>query len=175
MIDLRSDTVTKPTPGMYQAMISADVGDDMVGEDPTVNRLEAMCAAMFGTEAAVFACSGTQSNQMGVWAHCDPGDELLINETGHIANFEAGAPAVLRGVTCRTISAPKGFLDVDDLRGKVRADNQHLCRTRLVCLENTTNVGGGCCYPLEQIERVGRWARDNGLKVHMDGARLFNA
>ncbi|HUG90440.1 MAG TPA: GntG family PLP-dependent aldolase [Planctomycetaceae bacterium] len=175
LIDLRSDTVTRPTPAMRQAIARAEVGDDMAGEDPTVNRLEAMCCEIFGKQAAVFACSGTQSNQMAVRAHCQPGDELLINEAGHIANFEAGAPAALSGVTVRTIAAPGGLLDVDDLDGKIRADNQHLCRTRLVCLENTTNLGGGRAYPLSQIERVGRWARQHGLKVHVDGARLFNA
>jgi threonine aldolase len=175
IIDLRSDTVTKPTPRMRQAIASAEVGDDMVGEDPTVNRLEALCCELFGKEAAVFACSGTQSNQMAVRAHCLPGDELLINELGHIANFEAGGPAALSGVTVRTLTAPGGLLDVDDLEGRIRADNQHLCRTRLVCVENTANLGGGRAYPLSQMERVGRWARLKGLRLHMDGARLFNA
>jgi threonine aldolase len=174
-LDFRSDTVTKPTPAMRQAIASADVGDDMSGEDPTVNRLEAMVAEMCGKEAAVFACSGTQSNQMAVWTHCVPGDELLINETGHIANFEGGAPAALSGVTCRTISAPQGMLDVSDLEGKVRPNNQHFCRTRLVCLENTTNMGGGRVYPLEQAARVAAWAHEHGLKLHVDGARFFNA
>jgi len=126
-------------------------------------------------EAAVFACSGTQSNQMGVRIHCLPGDELLISEDGHIANFEAGAPAALSGVTCRTVPSRFGMIDVSDLVGKVRADDQHLCRTRLVCLENTTNEGGGRAYPLQQIEHVCQWAHDFGLKTHLDGARLFNA
>ena len=175
MIDLYSDTKTKPTPGMREAIANAEVGDDMSGEDPTVNRLEAMAAEMFQKEAAVFACSGTQSNQIGIRSHCLPGDELLINETGHIANYEAGAPAILSGVTCRTISAPKGMLDVSDLEGKLRPVDQHLCRTQLVCLENTTNSGGGRAYPLEQVNRVGLWAHEHGLKVHIDGARLFNA
>lgn len=175
MIDLRSDTVTKPTPAMRQAIAQAEVGDDMSGEDPTVNRLEAMMADLLGKEAAVFACSGTQSNQLGVWAHTQRGDELLIEETGHLANFEAGAPAVLSGVVCRTLRGRNGMLDVPDLEGKVRADNQHLCPTRLVCLENTTNVGGGRAYPLDQMERLGEWAHRQGLKVHLDGARLFNA
>ncbi|MBW3540635.1 MAG: aminotransferase class I/II-fold pyridoxal phosphate-dependent enzyme [Planctomycetes bacterium] len=175
LIDLRSDTVTKPTPGMRRAIADAEVGDDMVGEDPTVNRLEAMCAEMFDKEAAVYACSGTQSNQMAVRTHCRPGDELLINEAGHIANFEAGGPAVLSGVTVRTIPAPHGMLDDDELDGKIRRDDQHLCRTRLVCIENTTNMGGGRAWPLEQLERVSAWCRDSRLKLHMDGARLFNA
>ncbi len=173
--DLRSDTVTKPTPGMREAMANAEVGDDMSAEDPTVNRLEKMVAEMFEMEAAVYACSGTQSNQMGVRTHCLPGDELLIHETGHIANFEAGGPAVLSGVMCRTLPGEFGMIDLPQLRGKIRADNQHLCRTRLVCLENTTNSGGGRSYSLDQLQRVSSWAREHGLKVHMDGARVFNA
>lgn len=173
--DLRSDTVTRPSAGMRQAMANAEVGDDMSAEDPTVNRLEAMVAELFEKEASVYACSGTQSNQMGVRVHCLPGDELLIHETGHIANFEAGGPAVLSGATCRTLPGEFGMLDLPQLRGKIRADNQHLCRTRLVCVENTTNSGGGRAYPLEQLERISTWAHEHGLKVHMDGARVFNA
>ena len=173
--DLRSDTVTKPSRAMREAMADAEVGDDMSGEDPTVNRLEALCAARFGKEAAVFACSGTQSNQMAVRAHCRPGDELLCHESGHIVNFEAGTPAALSGVSSRTIPGEGGMVDVPQLHGKVRSGDQHLACTRLVCLENTTNVGGGRAYPLEQIARVGAWAHELGLKVHVDGARLFNA
>ena len=160
---------------MLQAMITAELGDDMLGEDPTVNRLERFVADMFGHEAAVFACSGTQSNQMGIRVHCLPGDELLINETGHIANLEGGAPAAVSGVTVRTIAAPDGFLDVDSLEGKIRVNDQHSARTRLLCLENTTNIGGGHVYSLEHLQRVSDWATANGLKRHLDGARLFNA
>ncbi len=174
-INMYSDTVTKPSPGMLQAMVDAEVGDDMSGEDPTVKRLEAMLAEMLGKEAAVYACSGTQSNQMAVRTHCLPGDELLISELGHIANFEAGGPAALSGVTVRTLGGRYGMLDLPELEGKIRADNQHLCRTRLLCLENTTNAGGGRAYSREQIERVCTWARQYGLKTHVDGARLFNA
>ena len=175
LIDMYSDTVTKPSRGMYDAMVSAEIGDDMSGMDPTVNRLEAMVAEMLGKDAAVFACSGTQSNQMGVRAHCNSGDELLIEERGHIGNFEAGGPAVLSGVTTRTIPGRGGMLDVGDLEGKVRASDQHLCVTKLVCLENTTNGGGGRVYPVEQLDRVCEWAHAQGLKTHLDGARLFNA
>lgn len=175
VIDLRSDTVTKPTAAMRQAMANAEVGDDMNGEDPTVNRLEEMVCKLFKKEAAVYCCSGTQSNQMAVRAHCYPGDELLIEAGGHIAIFEGGAPAALSGVTCRTIPGHHGMLDVTDLEGKIRADNQHLPRTRLVCVENTTNLGGGTYYSLQGLERIGNWAHSNGLQVHMDGARLFNA
>lgn len=175
IIDMRSDTVTKPTPGMRQAMANAEVGDDMSAEDPTVNRLEAHMAELLGKEAAVYACSGTQSNQMGVRVHCVPGDELLIESMGHIANYEQGAPAALSGVTCRLIVGKRGILDVPDLEGKLRADNQHFGRTRLVCLENTANAGGGSVYPQENIDRICAWAHRYGLKVHLDGARLFNA
>lgn len=175
MIDLRSDTVTRPTAEMRAAMAAADVGDDVWGEDPTVNALEARIAGMLGKEAAVFACSGTQSNQLGVWTHCRSGDELLIHEDGHIGNYEGGAPAVLHGVTCRMLAGPGGMIDVPVLEGALRPVDQHFSRTRLVCLENTTNKGGGRVYPLDQIDRVGRWARERGLRTHMDGARLFNA
>ena len=174
-IDLRSDTVTRPSQAMRSAMASAAVGDDMMGEDPTVNQLERTMAERFGKEAAVFVCSGTQGNQLAVRVHCRPGDELLINETGHIANFEGGAAAALSGVTVRTFLRPDGKLDVDDLEGKIRADDQHLSRTRLVCLENTTNLGGGRVYSLEHMQRVSEWARSNELKIHLDGARIYNA
>ena len=175
LVNLYSDTVTKPTPGMREAIARAEVGDDMSGEDPTVNRLETLMAELLGKEAAVFACSGTQSNQMGVKTHCFPGDELLIESSGHIACFEGGGPAVLSGVMCRQIPGTLGMLDIADLEGKIKADNQHLCITRLLCLENTTNVGGGRAWPLDQLARVCGWAHDNGLKTHLDGARLFNA
>ena len=175
MIDLRSDTVTKPTAEMKQAMMEAELGDDVMGEDPTVNRLEAMIAELLDKEAAVFACSGTQSNQMGVRCHCVPGDELLINDTSHIGVFEAGGPAALSGVTVRQIPGHRGMLSVADLEGKPRVDDQHYCRTRLVCLENTTNIAGGCVYPLQQLQDVAEWARSHQLKTHLDGARFFNA
>lgn len=174
-IDLRSDTVTRPVWGMRQAMANAVVGDDMFGEDPTVNQLEARLCALLNKPAAVIACSGTQSNQMGIRTHCYPGDELLIEGTGHIANYEGGAPAAISGITCRTISGRNGMLDVSDVQGYIRADNQHFPRTRLLCVENTTNAGGGGVYPLEQISRLCAWAHENGLKTHLDGARYFNA
>ncbi len=174
-INLFSDTVTRPTPEMYRAICEAELGDDMSGEDPTVNRLEAWMADWFGKEAAVIGCSGTQTNQMGIRAHCDPGDELLIERTGHIANYEAGGPAVLSGVTVRTLIGEKGMLKVSDVEGAIRAVDQHLCRTRLLCLENTANLGGGRAYPLAQMQELKTWAGENGIKVHLDGARFFNA
>ncbi len=160
---------------MREAIARAEVGDDMVGEDPTVNALEARMAELLGKEAAVFNCSGTQSNQMGVWTHCHSGDELLIEETGHIANYEAGGPAALSGVSVRRIPGDFGRLDIEQLEGQVRGGNVHFAPTRLLCLENSTNLGGGRTYPLAQLERVADWGRSNGLKVHLDGARFFNA
>jgi len=175
VIDLRSDTVTKPTPGMYAAMVSAELGDDMAGEDPTVNRLERLVADMLGKEAAVLCTSGTQSNQLGLRCHCLPGDELLIHETGHVANFEGGAPAAISGITCRLLPGDRGMLSVETLDAAWRPQTQHHPRTRLLSLENTTNIGGGAAWPLDRMRNVVAWARERGLKVHLDGARLFNA
>src|SRR5262245_23983645 len=175
MIDLRSDTVTRPTPGMRAAMNAAEVGDDVFSEDPTVNRLEERVAATLGKEAALFVPSGTMSNQICVKAHTQPGDELICEATCHIYQFEVGGPAVLSGVTCRTLEGDYGILDVSQLEGKVRPVNDHLVRTRLVCLENTHNRGGGRIYPLEKIAAISTWARSNALIMHLDGARLWNA
>ncbi|CAN5586951.1 low-specificity L-threonine aldolase [soil metagenome] len=175
MIDLRSDTVTKPTPGMLQAMLAAAVGDDVYGEDPTINALEAKVAAYLGMDAALFVPSGTMSNQLAVRCHCQPGDELLIESTSHIYLWEAGGPAVHSGVTCRTIDTPNGLLSVEMLDGKIRPDDPHSVRTRLVSLENTHNRGGGTVYPLATIAVISKWARDNHLLMHLDGARLWNA
>jgi len=175
IIDLRSDTVTRPTPGMRQAMFEAEVGDDMVGEDPTVNLLEAYGCELFQKEAAVFCCSGTQSNQAAIWAHCRPGDELLIEQHGHLANYEGGGPAALTGVSVRQIAGNGGIFDVADVERIWRKPQQHFPQTRLLCLENTTNIGGGRAWPLDQFRRLCVWGREQGLKVHLDGARIFNA
>ncbi len=174
-IDLRSDTVTRPTPAMRAAMQAAEVGDDVFHEDPTVNRLEERTAALLGKEAALFVPSGTMSNQIGVKAHTQPGDELLCDANCHIYNYEAGGPAVLSGVTCRTLDGDYGILDVSQLSDKIRSNNDHLVRTRLVCLENTHNRGGGRVYPLEKIQAISAWTHANGLALHLDGARLWNA
>ena len=175
MIDLRSDTVTRPTPGMLAAMMSAAVGDDVFGEDSTVNELEEYTAALFGKEAGVFVPSGTMANQIAVRVHCRPQDELLLESTSHICLWEAGGPAALSGVTCRTIDGRNGLLNVSDLEGKIRPDDMHSVRTRLVCLENTHNRGGGTIYPLETIMAIASWARSSKLAMHLDGARIWNA
>jgi threonine aldolase len=175
LIDLRSDTVTRPTPTMRAVIQAANVGDDVFGEDPTVNRLEEHVAGLLGKEAALFVPSGTMSNQIAVKVHTQPGDELLCETTCHIYNYEAGGPAVLSGVTCRTIEGDYGVLDITQLEGKIRSADSHLVRTRLVCLENTHNRGGGRIFPLEKIQAISAWARANHLAMHLDGARLWNA
>ncbi|MFN4259043.1 MAG: low-specificity L-threonine aldolase [Gemmataceae bacterium] len=174
-IDLRSDTVTKPTPAMRAAMQAAEVGDDVFNEDESINRLQERVAALLGKEAALYVPSGTMSNQICVKVHTQPGDEVLCEANCHIYNYEAGGPAVLAGVMCRTIDGDFGILDVTQLEGKIRPDNEHLVRTRLVCLENTHNRGGGRVFPLEKIQAISAWAHDNGLIMHLDGARLWNA
>nr|WP_310820748.1 GntG family PLP-dependent aldolase [Stratiformator vulcanicus] len=175
MIDLRSDTKTRPTPEMYQAMVEAPVGDDMDGEDPTVNRLQERVAEMFGKEAALFGVSGTMTNQLGIRCHCGPGDELLIHRTGHIANYEGGAPAAMSGITCRLVGGERGMPTPEDFEAELHPEAQHYPRTRLVCLENSTNMGGGAAWPIDRFREAAGWARERGFRVHLDGARLFNA
>lgn len=175
MIDLRSDTVTRPSQAMKEAMFVAEVGDDVMGEDPTVNHLEAKLAQLFDKEAALFTTSATQANQIAIRVSTEPGDELLINAKGHIALYEAGAPAVLSGVTTKTIDTEKGKLSAADITNRIQPDDPHFVRTRLVCLENTTNIGGGYVYQLDQAKQVLAAASEAGLKSHLDGARLFNA
>lgn len=175
-IDLRSDTVTRPTPAMRAAMAEAPVGDDVFGDDPTVNRLEERTAQMLGKEAALFVPSGTMSNQLAVNVHTHPGDELLCEQYCHIYNNEAGGAAVLSGVTCHTIHGEDGVLDLSQLEDKIRnPDDPHLVKTRLICLENTHNRGGGRVYPIEKIAAISQWAWKHGLIMHLDGARLWNA
>jgi threonine aldolase len=172
MIDLRSDTVTKPTPGMLAAMVAAPVGDDVYGEDPTANAFEEELAAYFGHETAVFFPTGTMANQVAIRTHCDPGDEILAEATSHIVLWEAGGAAVHSGVTVRPFDGDRGQLRPEQLAGAVRPNDMHSVRTRLVVLENTHNRGGGTVYPLETVEAISRWARAGGLAMHLDGARL---
>jgi threonine aldolase len=159
---------------MRAAMHRAEVGDDVFGDDPTVIRLQERVAAMLGKEAALFVPSGTMSNQICVRVHTQPGDEMLCESTCHIYLYEAGGPAVHSGVTARTFEGDHGILDVAQLRGKTRPDNEHYVRTRLVCLENTHNRGGGRVYPLDKIQAISTWAHSQGLALHLDGARLWN-
>lgn len=172
-IDLRSDTVTKPTPGMRAAMAAAEVGDDVYGEDPTVNRLEALAAELLGKEAALFVCSGTQSNLLGVMAHCERGDEYLVGQQAHTYKYEGGGAAVLGSIQPQPIdNEADGTLDLDKVAQAIKPDDPHFARTRLLCLENTH---GGKVLPFDYLARAERLARDAGLGMHLDGARLFNA
>ena len=175
MIDLRSDTVTRPTDGMRRAMLEADVGDDVFGEDPTINRLEEYVAALLGKEAAIYAPSGTMTNQVGVFVNTQRGDEVLLHEGAHIFNYEGGAPALLSGVQVRTLPGEGGVIPPETLKEAIRPENVHFPCQRLLCLENTHNRAGGKVFPLEDFAAVSEAARDYGLKVHLDGARLFNA
>lgn len=175
VIDLRSDTVTRPTRGMWEAIRAAEVGDDVFDEDPTVHRLQERVAALLGKEAALFVPSGTMSNQICLKAQTRPGDELLCEATCHIYLYEAGGPAVLSGVTCRTLEGDYGILDLQQLEDKIRPENEHLVHTQIVALENTHNRGGGRVYPIEKIQAIAAWAREHRLVMHLDGARLWNA
>jgi threonine aldolase len=175
VIDLRSDTVTRPTQAMRRAMFEAALGDDVFGEDPTVNRLEEYVAALLGKEAALYAPSGTMCNQVGVFVNTTRGDEVLLHEGAHVFNYEAGAPALLSGVQLRPLPGEGGIVSPETVRAAVRPENVHFPRPKLLCLENTHNTAGGKVFPLEDFAAVAAEARELGLKVHLDGARLFNA
>ncbi|MBS0210352.1 MAG: low-specificity L-threonine aldolase [Planctomycetes bacterium] len=174
-VDLRSDTTTRPTQGMRAAMAAAEVGDDVWGEDPTVIRLQQRIAELLGKEAALYVPSGTMSNQIGVRLHCHPGDEVILDSGCHIYNHEQGGVAQLSGVATRTIDGECGVMRLEQLQSLIRPDNQHYVRTRLICIENTHNRGGGRVQPIEEVERICAWAHDHKLATHLDGARLFNA
>src|SRR5262245_40982982 len=175
-IDLRSDTVTRPSAAMRAAMAAAEVGDDVFGEDPTVRRLEERVAAMLGKETALFVPSGTMGNQIGVRVHCQAGDEFLCETNCHILFYEQGAYAQLFGIAAQPVEGDHGVLQVEQLIGRIRpANNDHCVRTRLVCLENTHNRGAGRIQPYDSVAEICGWAADNDLARHLDGARLFNA
>ncbi len=175
IVDLRSDTVTKPSPAMREAMAKAEVGDDVLGEDPTVRRLEERLAEMLGKESALFVPSGTMSNELAVRVHCQPGDELICEAGCHIYVYEQGGFAQLSGVVARPVPGENGVLRLDQLEGLIRPDDDHLVRTRLVCIENTHNRGGGKVQSYDEVVKICRWAREHELATHLDGARLFNA
>lgn len=175
VVDLRSDTVTRPTPEMRRAMAEAEVGDDVFGEDPTVNRLEAVAAERLGKEAGLFVVSGTMGNQVSLMAHTLRGDEIILDESSHIFNYEVAALAVLSAVQPRTLRGQDGILDPGEVRRAIRGPNIHAPRNSLVCVESSHNRGGGTVYPLETLREIRRIATDHDMAVHLDGARLFNA
>lgn len=175
-IDLRSDTVTRPTPAMREAMAKAEVGDDVYGEDPTVNRLQEMAAEMMGKESGLFVASGTMGNLAGVLAHCQRGDEVIVGNKAHTFLFEAGGISVLGGVHSYQIpNQPDGSLALEDIEAAIRPDDPHDPITRLICLENTHNRCGGTYQTPEYMNRISEFARRRGLSIHLDGARIFNA
>lgn len=175
VIDLRSDTVTKPTSDMRKAMMNAEVGDDVFGEDPTVNALQAKVAKLLKKEAALFVCSGTMGNQLAIRAHTDHGDEVIIESEAHSFNYESGGGAALSGVQLHPLRGDRGVLDPSQIEESIRPHDHHFAPTRLVCLENTHNRAGGRIYPIEKIREIYQLAKREGLAMHLDGARLFNA
>jgi threonine aldolase len=176
MIDLRSDTVSQPTPAMREAMYHAEVGDDVFGDDPTVNRLQALAAERLGKEAALFVASGTMGNLVAILAHCARGDEAILGDKAHVFLNEAGGISALGGVHSRqAANQPDGTIALDDLRAAIRSDNQHFPPTRLISLENTHNFCGGVALTAEYTLAVGELAHEHGLVLHLDGARIFNA
>jgi len=176
MIDFRSDTVTRPTPGMLKAMFSAQVGDDVFGDDPTVNALEAKAAEMFGMEAALFCASGTMANQVAIKAHTQPGDEVICHKLSHVYYYEGGGIAMNSGASVCLLEGDRGRITAADVAAHINPPNDpHRPLTRLVSVENTMNKGGGSIYDFNELIAIGKVCKENGLGFHLDGARLFNA
>jgi len=175
IIDLRSDTFTKPTPSMLEAMGKAKVGDDVFGEDPSVNELENRAANMFGMEAALYSISGTMSNQIGIKTHTQPGDEVICDFTSHVYQYEGGGIAFNSGASVQLISGNLGRITAQQVLAAINPDDVHKPHSSLVCLENTANRGGGSCYDIQEIKKIRAVCDEHHLKLHLDGARLFNA
>lgn len=175
IIDLRSDTVTKPTAAMLEAMMKAPVGDDVFGEDPSVNELEALAASLFGMEAAIYCPTGTMSNQVAIKVHTQPGDEVICDKTAHVYQYEGGGIAFNSGAQVKLLDGANGKITADQVANAINPDDVHKAHTSLVCLENTSNRGGGACYDLGEIESIRELCNRHHLQLHLDGARLFNA
>jgi threonine aldolase len=175
IIDLRSDTVTKPTTAMLEAMFNATVGDDVFNEDPTVNALQEKAAKLFNKEASIFVPSGTMSNQIAIKIHTQPGDEVICDKTAHVYNFEGGGIAYNSGSSIKLIDGDNGRINASQVLESINPKDIHHANSRLVCIENTSNKGGGSCFELEQMEKISKVCKENKLKLHLDGARIFNA
>ncbi|MFA5889654.1 MAG: GntG family PLP-dependent aldolase [Actinomycetota bacterium] len=175
IVELRSDTFTTPTPQMRRAMAEAEVGDDVWGEDPTANALQEHCARMFGKEAGLFVPSGSMGNEVCVKALTSPGDEVIVDEAAHVLDAEVGAPAMISQVMLRSLTSNRGVFDEERLRGAIRAPSRFFTHTALLCLENTHQASGGAVVPIEAFRATARLARESGVSVHLDGARIFNA
>ena len=175
IIDLRSDTVTKPTKAMLSAMMSAPVGDDVFGDDPSINALEQKAADMFGMQSSLFCPSGTMTNQIAINVHTQPGDEVICEENSHIYLYEGGGIAKNSGCSVKLLKGNKGQITAQNVDDAIRADDVHFPKSRLVSLENTSNKGGGTCYSLDEIKAIKSVCKKHNLVFHLDGARLFNA
>ncbi|MBG79614.1 MAG: low specificity L-threonine aldolase [Phycisphaerae bacterium] len=174
-VDLRSDTITQPTSAMREAMMAAPLGDDVLGDEPTVIALQEQCAKLFGKEDACFVPSGSMANQAAIRALTVPGDQIMAHESSHVYLYECGAPAAISGCSFAFLKGDRGQFTADDVRSLVRPDDHHFPRSRLLVVENTHNKGGGSVWPLEQIESVTAVAREHGMRCHLDGARIWNA
>jgi threonine aldolase len=175
IIDYRSDTVTKPTEAMLKAMMNAKVGDDVFGEDPSINELEQRAAEMFGMEAGIYCPSGTMTNQIAIKCHTQPGDEVICDATAHVYQYEGGGIAFNSGASVRLLNGDRGRINASQVLESINPDDVHKAHTSLVCLENTSNRGGGSCYEMEEIDAIRKVCDNNNLILHLDGARLFNA
>ncbi len=175
IIDFRSDTVTKPSPAMLEAMMKAKVGDDVFGEDPSINELENMGAAMFGMEAAIFCPSGTMTNQIAIKCHTQPGDEVICDESSHVYQYEGGGIAFNSGASVKLLQGNYGRVTAKQVKAVIQPDDAHRAHSSLVALENTSNRGGGSCYDFEEIKKILAVCKENKLALHLDGARLWNA
>ncbi len=174
-IDYRSDTVTRPTPAMQEAMNTARLGDDVFGEDPTINELESKAASLFGMEAALFCPSGTMTNQIAIKCHTQPGDEVICDENAHVYQYEGGGISFNSGASVKLLAGDRGRVTAGQVRAGINPDDNHKAHTSLVCLENTSNRGGGSCYSFDDILAIREVCQEHGLAFHLDGARLWNA
>jgi len=175
IIDFRSDTVTKPTPAMLQAMMTAKVGDDVFCEDPSINELERMSADMFGMESGLFCPSGTMTNQIAIKCHTQPGDEVICDESSHVYQYEGGGIAFNSSASVKLLYGDRGRINSAQVKAAINPDDNHKANTSLVCLENTSNRGGGSCYDFNEIKKIKEVCVENHLALHLDGARLWNA
>ena len=175
-IDLRSDTVTQPTPGMLEAISKAVTGDDVYKEDPTVNQLERYVADLFGMDEALYFPTGTMANQAAIKLHTQPGEQLICDRWAHVYNYEGGGVSFNSGVSCKLVKGDRGMITAEQVEASINPpDFYHSPLTSLVTLENTTNKGGGACYDFKEIEKIRKVCKKNGLGLHLDGARLMNA
>lgn len=175
VIDLRSDTVTKPSKGMREAIFNAKVGDDVFGEDPTVIKLQEKCAEISGKEAALYVTTGCLGNQLAIKGHTKQGDEVICESEAHIFHYETAAPSIISNVQLHTVRGTNGVMNPDDVKNAIRSSEYYFPKTTLICLENTHNRAGGTIQPIDNIKEIYTFAKENGIKVHIDGARIFNA